>query len=456
MNATTGVVRFITETSAESIPPEAITAAKRALLDTAGVTLAGVPEAGPQIVRALVAENGPGPASVLGTGQHAQLADAVLSTGTAAHALDYDDTTVPLHGHPSAPLLPAVFALAEARGRSGAALLDAFVIGFEVESNLGSALGDSHYHRGWHATATAGTFGVTAACARLAELNAEQTTHALGISLSLAAGSRANFGSMTKPLHVGNAARSGLQSVLLAERGFTATSDAIGGPMGFVQLFTPDGDETPDRLASLGEGWSIVEPGINVKRYPCCYGAARSADAMFSLVEEHDLQPDQIERIDVRMHSGGLDALIHPRPQDGLQGKFSVEYVLTAILIDQALRLTTFEDEAVLRPEAQRLLERIHTSEGSPPPELNAAPQFAHVQIQLANGGLLEHSVGEAKGSSQHPLSWDELTDKYRDTASRVLDDVAVESSIEGFATLENIRNIGDLIGELCPSENGI
>ena len=455
MNATEGVVRFITEMPPESLPPETITAAKRALLDTTGVTLAGVPEDGPAIVRRLAAENGPGPVSILGTAQRAQIADAALATGTAAHALDYDDTTVSLHGHPSAPLLPAVFALAEARGRSGAALIDAFVIGFEVEANLGSALGDSSYHHGWHQTATAGTLGVAAACARLAGLSAEQTMHALGIAVSLASGSRENFGSMTKPLHVGNAARSGLQAVLLAELGFTAAQDSIGGPLGFVRLFTPEGDERPERLDSLGEGWGIVDPGVNVKRYPCCYGVARSADLMFALVEEHDLQPEQIERVDVRVHPGGLDALFHSRPQDGLQGKFSMEYVLAAVVVDRALRLSTFEDEAVTRPEARRVIERVHPSEGAPPPEIADAPQFAQLAVTLVDGTRLERAVDEVIGSSTHPLSWDELAGKYRDTASRVLDEQAVERSLEGFADFESTRDVGGLVAELCPSGNG-
>ena len=455
MDTTEGVVRFITETLAEAIPSEAIGAAKRALLDTAGVTLAGVPEDGPRIVRELAAENGSGPVSVLGTGQRAQICDAALANGTAAHALDYDDTTVPMHGHPSAPLLPAVLALAEARGRGGSAVLDAFVIGFEVESNLGSALGDSHYQHGWHATATVGTLGAAAAGARLAGLTAEQTRNALGIAISLAAGSRANFGSMTKPLHVGNAARSGLQAVLLAERGFTAAEDSIGGPMGFVRLFTPEGDERPERLATLGESWGIVEPGINVKRYPCGYAIARAADAMFALVQEHDLQPEQIARIEVRVHPSGLAALIHPRPQDGLQSKFSVEYVLAAILVDRDLRLSTFENVAVARPETRRILERVHTSEGSPPPGIAAAPQFAHVAVTLADDTRLERSVAEAAGSSKHPLSWDELAAKYRDTASRVLDGDAVERSIESFANLESAQGVSGLITELCTTKNG-
>ena len=452
MSLTEDVVRFITDTPAEAIPPEAITAAKRALLDTAGVTLAGVPEDGPTIVRELAAENGPGPVSILGSDQRALLLDAALATGTAAHALDYDDTTVPLHGHPSAPLLPAVFALAEERGCSGPALLDAFVIGFEVEARLGHAVDPSHYLHGWHATATAGTLGVAAAGARLAGLDAERTGHALGIALSLAGGSRANFGSMTKPLHVGNAARGGLQSVLLAERGFTAAEDSIGGPMGFLELFAAEGEAAPERLESLGERWGIVDPGINVKRYPCCYGTARSADGLFALVGEHDLQPDQVERIDVRLEPGGLAALIHPRPQDGLQGKFSMQYVLAAILLDRELRLSSFEDEAVLRPEARSLIERIHTSEGAPPPELGDVPKFSHVAVTLAGGGRIEHAVDEAAGSADHPLSWDELADKYRDTAGRVLDTEAVERGIERFATLESARSVDGLIADLCPA----
>ena len=452
MSLTEHVVRFITETPAESIPPEAITAAKRALLDTTGVALAGVPEDGPTIVRDLVSGHGPGPVSILGSDQRAQLLDAALATGTAAHALDYDDTTLPLHGHPSAPLLPAVFALAEERGRSGAALLDAFVIGFEVEARLGHAVDPSQYNHGWHATATAGTLGVAAASSRLLGLDPERTRHALGIALSLAGGSRANFGSMTKPLHVGNAARGGLQAVLLAERGFTATEESIGGPLGFLKLFSQEGEEAPERVEALGEGWGIVEPGINVKRYPCCYGVARAADCVFDLIGEHDLQPEQVERIDVRVEPGGLAALIHPHPQDGLQGKFSMQYVLAAILPDRELRLATFEDDAVARPEAQQLLQRIHTSEGATPPEFAGAPKFAHVEVTLAGGGNLVRAVDEAAGSADHPLSWDELADKYRDTAGRVLDHEAIERGIEAFATLDTARSVDGLIADLCPA----
>ncbi|MYE45771.1 MAG: MmgE/PrpD family protein [Chloroflexi bacterium] len=452
MSLTEHVVSYITDTPAESIPPEAITAAKRALLDTTGVALAGVPEDGPTIVRDMVSRHGPGPVAIIGSAQRAQLLDAALATGTAAHALDYDDTTLPLHGHPTAPLLPAVFALAEERGRSGAALLDAFVIGFEVEARLGHAVDPSHYGLGWHATATAGTLGAAAAGARLIGLDAERTRHALGIALSLAGGSRANFGSMTKPLHVGNAARGGLQAVLLAERGFTATEESIGGPMGFLKLFAAEGEDAPERLEALGESWGIVDPGINVKRYPCCYGTARAADCLFALIEQHDLRAEQIERIDVRVEPGGLAALIHPRPKDGLQGKFSMEYVLTAILLDGEVRLATFEDEAVLRPEAQRFLDRIHTSEGATPPEFAGAPKFAHVEVTLAGGGSLVHAVDEAAGSADHPLSWDELADKYRDTAGRVLDMEAIERGIEHFATLETARSLDGLIADLCPA----
>ena len=452
MNATEGVVDFIVGTPAEAVPPEAIMAAKRAVLDTIGVALAGVPEPGPRIVRELVAEHGPGPASVLGTAQRAQIGDAAWANGTAAHALDYDDTTVPMHGHPSAPLLPAVLAVAEARGLSGAALLDAFVIGFEVESTVGSVLGDSHYRRGWHATATTGTLGAAAAGARLAGLGPEQTANALGVALSLAAGSRANFGSMTKPLHVGNAARAGLQAAFLAERGFTATDDALGGPMGFVRLFTPDGDERPERLASLGDSWGIVEPGINVKRYPCCYGAARAADAVFSLVEEHDLQPQQVERIDVRVHPGGLDALIHPRPHDGLQGKFSIEYILAAVVCDRELRLSTFDDEAVGRADTRRVLERVHPTEGAPPAELGDAAQFAVVDVVLADGSTLTRAVDEAAGASRRPLTWGQLADKYRDTASRVLGEAAVERSLLAIEELESAPNVDGLVADLRPA----
>ena len=223
-------------------------------------------------------------ASVFGHGFGAPAGEAALVNGTSAHALDFDDVNMSMRGHPSVPLLPAVLALGEKIGSSGRELIDAFVLGFEVECKLGRVIGAAHYALGWHATSTLGTLGAAAACARLLRLDMERTQIALGIAASLASGVRQNFGTMTKPLHAGWAARNGVIAATLADRGFTADSAAIEGESGLLHAASGGARLNSRALASLGDPWEIVSPGIGVKLYPCCYATHRAIDAALEIV----------------------------------------------------------------------------------------------------------------------------------------------------------------------------
>jgi 2-methylcitrate dehydratase PrpD len=268
------------------LPHAALVAGRRAILDTIGVTLAGSHEEAVRILRTVVAPAGP--ATLLGCGTSASALDAALLNATAAHALDYDDTHASFRGHPSATIVPAALAAAELMGASGAELITAYVLGLEVAGRVGQSFGTSHAAQGFHSTGTLGVLGAAAASARLLGLDAEASAATLGIAASSAAGLRANFGFMAKPLHAGNSARAGLLAALLAQRGFTATDEILDAPRGFTEIFSP-GDGGPVMAGPvLDEQWQVLSPGIAVKKYPCCNRGHRAADAVLTLVHTHD------------------------------------------------------------------------------------------------------------------------------------------------------------------------
>jgi 2-methylcitrate dehydratase PrpD len=309
-----------------AIPAEARTRAGRAVLDTVGVTLAGVSEPASRIVRGTIAAGGGDACALLGTSVRSSAANAALANGTSAHALDFDDMCFVSLAHPSAPLVPAAIAAAEAAGASGRALLDAYVAGFEIEARLGRLMNPRHYERGWHCTSTLGTIGAAAAVSRLLGLDAAAAGHALAIAASEASGLKENFGTMVKPLHAGLAARNGVLAALLARGGMTASAQALDGPQGFLHAFDSAGDGLVDAVGDLGSRWEILDTGITVKLYPSCAGTHPTLDAILDLRREHRFTGDEVDRIDVDVDSITPTILIYPRPASGLEGKFSLPF----------------------------------------------------------------------------------------------------------------------------------
>src|SRR5215469_13079247 len=231
------------------MPAAAVTVAKQCLIDWLGVALAAREE---PLVRILVDDLAPTDdafgVSLVGTGRRARALDAVLINGAMGHALDFDDVIMPM-GHPTVPVAPVVFALAEQRGASGADALMAFIAGVEAECRIARLLGPSHYAKGWHTTATAGTFGAAVAAARLLGVEGEALTHALGLAGTQAAGLKSVFGTMSKPLHPGKAAQNGLLAARLAARGFTSDVDILCSAQGFAATQST----TADPAAALAE-----------------------------------------------------------------------------------------------------------------------------------------------------------------------------------------------------------
>src|SRR5437762_11546265 len=239
MRATSAIAEFIAKSRWEDCPAEAVDAARRAILDCLGVMLAGSVEPAARIVTDIARSEGGAPiATVVGTPLRTGAVWAALANGTAAHALDFDDTNFAMMGHPTAPVLSAALAAGELALADGRVLVHAFLLGFEVETTLAEVLNPAHYEKGFHATGTLGAMGAAAAAARLLGLDATQTRTALAIAASQASGLKENFGTMTKPFHAGHAARSGVLSALLAREGFTASEQAIEGPQGYLAVLS--------------------------------------------------------------------------------------------------------------------------------------------------------------------------------------------------------------------------
>jgi 2-methylcitrate dehydratase PrpD len=445
------LAEFVATTPSSDILPEAREQARRAILDTLGVMLAGSREDASGIAAEMVRDQGGSPdASVFGHGFHAPAAEAALVNGTSAHALDFDDVNMNMRGHPSVPLLPAVLALGEKVGSSGREVVDAFVLGFEVECKLGRVIGAPHYALGWHATSTLGTLAAAAACARLLRLDVERAQVALGIAASLASGVRQNFGTMTKPLHAGWAARNGVIVATLADRGFTADSAALEGESGFLRAASGGARLNSRTVARLSDPWEIVSPGIGVKLYPCCYATHRAIDAALDIVVADGPHHSNIERVVVTVSRGTLMPLQKPLPATGLEGKFSMEYCIAAALADGRIGLTTFTDDAVKRPDLRKLMKRVAVRA-----ERRAAafPIGGRAVVSVDSFGKINHTriVETTKGDPQNPLTWNELGGKFRDCAGAILSGSAIDEAIETLAALDEIEDIGRLVSALTP-----
>jgi 2-methylcitrate dehydratase PrpD len=417
--------------------------AAAAFLDTVGVTLAGSAEPSATVVQHVVSTGGAGQSPVLGTAIRTTPAAAALANGTAAHALDYDDMCFVSLAHPSAPLVPASLAIAELRGRSGCAALDAYVVGFEIEARLGRRMHPRHYQRGWHATSTLGTLGAAAAAGRLLGLDRRTAAHALAIAASGASGLKENFGTMVKPLHAGLAAHNGIMAALLAEGGLTGSEEALDGPQGFLAAMDGTHTNLGDEAIDLGRRWEILDTGITVKLYPSCAGTHPALDALLLLRRRERYAADDVVAIEVDVDSITPTILIHDRPATGLEGKFSMPFCAAAAVVHGRVGIDTFEPGVVNDPQVREVMSRV-TMRVDPSFD-GSAPSLtqSRVTVRLRDGRTLVEMAKGARGHPDQPASGDELATKFRACATRALsDEAAVERVLAALREFETVADV--------------
>jgi len=443
---TADVARFAASVEFPALPERCVAAARTGMVDCAGVMIAGSSEPAARIVASLVQSStlNDGAPEIPG-GRNLAAADAAFVNGVAAHALDYDD--VAMDGHTSAALTPAILAEGWSLGASGADALAAYAAGYELWALL-LELEPGHLHeRGFHPTAIWGTLSAAAACARLRRLDAEQTRHAIAIAASLAAGVVANFGTMTKPLHVGRAAQAGVLAARLAKSGFTAAADALEHQVGFMRAHSPSGRPALDAGNwDLGRRWRMEVLGVNVKRYPTCYATHRSIDAMLDLVRDHELQPGAVEEIRVRIGATPMLMLRNHAPKTGLEAKFSMEFAMASALVARRVGLAELTDGFVARPEVVEAMRKVRcTTTDEKLPDSPFSPDD-RVSVVLGSGRTIEHApVTHAKGSWQQPLSEAELRAKFMDCVEPKLGRRRADALFASLSAIEELPSLRDL-----------
>ena len=384
----------------EPLPPQVLTIARHCLLDWLAVLVSGWtdPSVG-MLEREVLDEEAAPRATLLGSGARTSVTGAALVNGMASHVLDFDDVHLRSRVHPSAPLWPAIIAVAERERLDGARALAAFVAGVEMQSRIAIVMGEEHYQRGWHNTATFGAFGATLASAALLDLDVERTQHALGICATQAAGLRAAFGTMCKPLHAGRAAALGIQSASLARRGFTSQVDMLERAAGFIELYASK--RTPEAIAAALADMPDVMPDyqartILFKYNASCYGTQGSIEACKQLREKVAARLDAIESINIRVEPQYLSVCCIPAPRTGLEAKFSIAQMAALTLAGwSTVDAASYSCSALDDPLISRLRARVSIAPNAQQPRASA-----DVTVLLSDGTRFEQHYDASRPES--------------------------------------------------------
>lgn len=453
MDATAKIARFVVGTEFKKIPSEAVKMAKTAVLDCLGVALAGSKESSARICAEIARqEQAKEESSVIGQGFKSSAMHAAFANGTAAHALDFDHSFT-LMGQPTAPIIPAIISLGESLGASGRRCLEAYVAGFETITKLVMSL-RQRSEDGWHPPSSFGSFGAGVACAKLQGLSQSQVEMTLGTAASMASGLVCNFGTMSKPLHVGLGARNGVVASKLAQSGFTANTQAIEAGLGFYEVFYPGAEPDTRPLNELGTAYELINSGIRIKPYPCGGLTHPAIDGVLEFKTKYGITAEMVESIDVGVARHTFERIVFRVPENGLQGKFSMPYLLARAIIDGKLFLDAFTDSAVKDKNVLRLAEKIqmHLDPDLQPTAQGSRP--CKVTIRLRDGRSFSRQIDYAKGSRETPMSDEELKQKFIGCAREVLDESSIERIIEYVEHLETLEDIRPLC-QLLIGPNG-
>jgi aconitate decarboxylase len=438
MGLTLEIADFIARRDALAVPFEAAQIIRRGFQDCVGVLIAGWEQPVAKIVRGLAA-GGPGYGAL----------DRALCLGAAAHALDYDDTS--LNAHPSAVLVPTILAEGAIVGADGPAMIAAYAVGFEVWAELTAREPDPLHVKGWHPTATLGVIAAAAAAAVLRGLSTEVAARALGIAASLACGVVANFGSHTKPFQVGWASRSGILAVSLAESGMSASIDAIEHSAGLLAALSPRGLADRSSPALLGQRWKIVEAGLNIKLSPVCYASHRAIDAVQGLCEDNKFPCSNVSAVKIEIGEAQAAMLRNKMPCSVAEARFSVEFAVAATMIAGRCSLTELHEDFIQRAELRGLMARMKVSPISERSawEVSFSP-FDRVSVYLADGRtLVSRAVEFSIGHSRNPAPDEEYQRKFFQCVTPSLGNSEASTLFERLQRLDTGVRAVDLLGAL-------
>ena len=454
---------YLVETSFDDIPDRAIEIAKTSILDTVGVTLAGARDATGATAVSLVKDWGGKPVSVvMGGGFKTSAPNAAFANGTSAHALDFDDRSIPIN-HYNAALVPCVLALGEAVGVSGQKVLESFVLGYEVGARIGTGFGvDYYFNRGWHPANAWGPIGTAAGCAKLLDLDIDQVRMALGIASSSAGGIRKHYGSNTKPLHCGYAARNGIVAAELAQRGFTADIDVLDQApeardtahkfFSFPQVFCGmDNFDLDVMVEGLGEKYYISDAPPEVKLHPGSISTSRFIDLVIVSMAKHSFTVEDVASVNCFVTKAYLDAaspFLKPTCPD--EARYSLPYQIAVTLLDGNSWIDQHTEERMARPDVKDLTTRVTCTEISDNErdtyDMEAFKQMEQPRIVFTfkDGQTLAVEPDASDNEDSPQVSYDQIVTKYRDCALRAISEANCEDSIKLISELESLTRINE------------
>ncbi|MBI4528956.1 MAG: MmgE/PrpD family protein [Deltaproteobacteria bacterium] len=442
---------FIANARYDAISEVAIANAKLHILDTFGVALAGYehPVAGIALEYCKYM-GGPPEVTVWGSGVKASLPAGAFTNGLLAHAIDYDDwDAVGRVGHPSCMVVSSSLSVGEAIGASGEDFLTAYAVGIEVAARIAAGCPTDIHSRGFHSTPIHGSMGSMAAAASMKRLGADKIRAAFGIAASGASGLHRQQGSMVKPFHAGNAARNGVEAVLLAERGFTADPAILESSRGFCDSFFGENRcDYQEMVRHLGEPYYLESPGLSLKLHPCSAPQFLAADATLHLIREHNIRCEDVKIIELRVNPLRYKRHYRPTVESGLQGKFTINYVCAVALLDGRLERESFSDAKAKEPNVQKALKLVDVIVDETIPEQG---EYCPVAIELNDGRRFQYIARIQKGHPQNPLTEPEVLEKFFGNIKGIIPEAQGERLMRCVRNLESLGNVRELTKLLAP-----
>ncbi len=453
------VAAFVRGARIADLPAIVVENGKKSILDGLGLALSGsVAMSGRHVRTHLSALGlGAGPATVIGSSMKVAPRFAAFANGVGIHADDYDDTQLAvakdrvygLLTHPTAPALPSALAVGEATGASGADVMLAYHLGVEVECKIAEAIDPRHYQTGFHATATCGTFASAATAGRLMGLDEDAMLRALSIAGSQSAGLRENFGTMTKPFHAGRSSESGVVSAQFAGYGWTASDNILEAMRGFFRAAGGGYDPAAIR-GRLGAPWTFETPGVSIKPHPSGSLTHPGMTEMLRLIDEHGITADEVAHVRVGTNSNMPNALIHHRPSNELQAKFSMEFCMAILLLEGRGGLNEFVDEVVNRPEVTALIEKVDFVIDDRAEAAGYHLMTTYIDIETTDGRTLSGMADFGKGSPSNPMSYDEVATKFHECAEFAeWDRTRADRVVEMVSGFDDLPDLGTLMEQL-------